>query len=73
PNTSPELAEQLYELQVRPGVGNVPNGEIDPNGVRNVLALREEFSGFEEKQDLDALVGPGTRLFDLRYLQEASS
>lgn len=72
PNTSPELAEQLYELQVRPGVGNIPNGEIDPEGVRNVLALRQEFSGFEEEQDIDALVGAETELFDLRYLRQAS-
>lgn len=72
PNTSLELAEKLYEIQLRPGVGNVPDGGIDPEGVRNVLALRAEFDGFEEAQDLDALVGPGTDLFDLSYLRRAS-
>lgn len=72
PNTSLELAEKLYEIQLRPGVGNVPDGGIDPEGVRNVLALRAEFDGFEEAQDLDALVGSGTDLFDLSYLRRAS-
>ncbi|HUP15829.1 MAG TPA: ABC transporter substrate-binding protein [Acidimicrobiia bacterium] len=73
PYTSPELAEQLYEIQLRPGVGNIPDGTIDPEGVRNVLSLRIEFSGFEEPQDLDVLVGSGTELFDLRYLNESSA
>lgn len=72
PNTSPELAVQLYDLQLRPKVGNIPDGVIDPQGVRNVLSLRAEFAGFEEPQDLDELVGPNTELFDLRYLEESS-
>ncbi|HEX2152968.1 MAG TPA: PhnD/SsuA/transferrin family substrate-binding protein [Acidimicrobiia bacterium] len=71
PNTSEDLAAQLYDVQVRPGVGNVPNGEIDPEAVRNVLALREEFGGFESKQDIDALVSAGTTLFTTRYLERA--
>lgn len=71
PNTSSELAAQLYDVQVRPGVGNVPNGEIDPEAIRNVLALRQEFSGFDSPQDLDALTGPGTSLFTTRFLELA--
>jgi ABC-type nitrate/sulfonate/bicarbonate transport system substrate-binding protein len=69
PNTTPELAQQFYEVQLRPGVGNIPDGEIDPIGVRNVLSLRAEFAGFEEPQDIDALVGTDTELFDLTYLR----
>lgn len=65
PNTSRQLAERLYDVQLRPGVGNVPDGTLDPAGVANALRLRLEFSGFEDPQDLDALVGPGTELFDL--------
>lgn len=65
PNTSRELAERLYEVQVKPGVGNVPDGVIDPVAVANALRLRIEYSGFEEPQDLDALTAPGTALFDL--------
>lgn len=64
PNTSTELAEQLYDIQLRPGVGNVADAGIDPEGVRNVLALRAEFSGFETEQDLDALVGEDSELID---------
>ena len=72
PNTSRELAEQLYDIQIKPGVGKVPDASIDPAAVRNVLEIREEFSGFETPQDLDALVGPDTDLFDLSYWREAS-
>ncbi|MGH8910992.1 MAG: ABC transporter substrate-binding protein [Acidimicrobiia bacterium] len=72
PNTSSDLAEQLYEIQLRPGVGNVPDGIIDPDGVRNVLSLRVEFGGFEQPQDLDQLVGSGTDLFDLSYLERSA-
>ena len=68
PNTSPELAERLYQIQVTPGVGNIEGGELDPAGVRNVLNLRDEFGGFEEPQDIDVLVGPSTELFDLRFI-----
>lgn len=71
PNTSRELAGQLYEIQVRPGVGNVPDGDIDPQGIRNVLELRADFSGFEQTQDLDRLVSLDTDLFDRSYLEEA--
>ena len=73
PNTSRELAEKLYAIQLEPGVGNVPDASIDPAGVRSVLALRQEFAGFEAPQDLDALVGSGTEFFDLSYLEEARS
>ncbi len=72
-NTSRELAERLYEIQLQPGVGNVPDASIDPEAVRNVLALRVEFEGFETPQDLNALVGPDTDLFDLSYWREASA
>ncbi len=72
PNTPPALAEQLYDVQLKPGVGNIPGGVIDPEGVRNVLSLRVEFGGFEQPQDIEALTGPGTDLFDLSYLDAAS-
>jgi len=71
PNTSRDLAGQLYQVQVRPGVGNIPDGAIDPAGVRNVLTLRAEFGGFEEEQDVEALVGPETDLYDLGYLERS--
>jgi ABC-type nitrate/sulfonate/bicarbonate transport system substrate-binding protein len=73
PNTTNELAEQLYEIQLRPGVGNVPDAGIDPQGVRNVLALRHEFAGFESDHDLDALVGPNSELIDFSILEASSA
>ena len=73
PNTSRDLARQLFEIQVTPGVGNVPDSSIDPEAVRNVLRLREMYNGFEDPQDLDALVGPDTDLFDLSYREEADA
>lgn len=71
PNTSEELAEQLYEIQLRPGVGNVPDAGIDPAAVRSVLALRQEYSGFEEEHDLDALVEPDSRLVNFAILEQS--
>jgi ABC-type nitrate/sulfonate/bicarbonate transport system substrate-binding protein len=71
PDTSRDLARQLYQIQVRPKVGNIPDGTIDPAGVRNVLSLRAESAGFEDAQDIDDLVGPGTGLFDLTFLEES--
>jgi hypothetical protein len=68
PNTTRDLAEELYEIQLRPGVGNVPDGSIDPEGIRNVLAMRQRFGGFEEEQDLDALAGPDSDLINRRWL-----
>lgn len=73
PNTSDDLAEQLYEVQLRPGVGNVPDADIDPEGVRNVLSLRQEFAGFESAHDLDALVSPESDLIDFSILQESNA
>lgn len=73
PHTSAELASQLYDVQVRPGVGNVPDASIDPVAVRNVLALREQFDGFEDDLDLDALVGEGGDLVDRRYLEATAA
>lgn len=73
PNTTRALAEQLYAIQLQPGVGNVPDASIDPEAVRNVLSLRVEFEGFETPQDLDELIGPDTDLFDLSYWREADA
>lgn len=73
PGTSDELAEKLYEIQVRPRVGNVRDGSIDPEAVRNVLQMRARFDGFEQPQDIDRLVGPDTDLFDLSYLARATA
>lgn len=69
PGTPRDLAEQLYEVQVREGVGNVPDAGIDPEGVRNVLRLREKFGGFEDDIDVARVAGPDADLYDLSLLR----
>ena len=71
PNTDRELAEELFDIQIRPGVGIVPDAGIDPEGLRNVLALRAEFGGFEDDVDLDTLASPESGLYDLAYREAA--
>lgn len=71
PRTPRSLAEQLYEIQLREGVGNVPDASIDPAGVLSVLKLREEFDGFEEPPDLNAIAETDGDLYDLSYHRAA--
>jgi ABC-type nitrate/sulfonate/bicarbonate transport system substrate-binding protein len=71
PNTDEVLAAQLYDVQLRDGVGIIPDLDIDPMGIRNVLELRREFDGFETEPDLDALSTSGGGLYDLRFREEA--
>jgi ABC-type nitrate/sulfonate/bicarbonate transport system substrate-binding protein len=71
PNTDEVLAAQLYDVQLRDGVGVIRDLGIDPTGIRNVLELRREFDGFETDPDLDGLSTSGGGLYDLRFLEEA--
>jgi ABC-type nitrate/sulfonate/bicarbonate transport system substrate-binding protein len=71
PQTPRSLAEQLYEIQLRPGVGNVPDAGIDPAGVLNVLRLREQFGGFEDPRDITAIARTDGDLYDLSYYRDA--
>lgn len=71
PNTSAELAEQLYDVQLREGVGNVPDAGIDSEAVRNVLRLREKFGGFEGDVDIEAMSAPDGDFYDLGFLRVA--
>jgi ABC-type nitrate/sulfonate/bicarbonate transport system substrate-binding protein len=66
-----EVAQMLYEVQVRPGVGIVSDGSIEVPALANVMRLRAEFDGFEEPQDIDALTAPASGLYDLSYFEEA--
>lgn len=65
------LAEQFYETELRESDGLIRDAGIDLQGLLNVLALREEFGGFEQPQDLGFLVTPESGLYDLRYLRRA--
>jgi len=71
PNTPRELAEQMYNVQVTPGVGLVPDVSVDRKALRNVLQLRDEFGGFQMKQNLSQLVTSASGLYELRYHRKA--
>lgn len=68
PDTDRDLAAQLYDVQVRPGVGNVPDAGIDPEAAANVLQLRADHDGFEDDVDVTAVVGPDGELVDRSLL-----
>lgn len=59
PDTSRSLAEHLYRIQLEAGVGNVPDADIVAEGVRNVLALRARYGGFEQDLDPDVILRDG--------------
>jgi ABC-type nitrate/sulfonate/bicarbonate transport system substrate-binding protein len=71
PNTDRPLAEQLYDVQLRPGVGIVPDAGIDPAALATVMAMRAEFDGFEKPQDVDQLATEEGGIFTLQYYEEA--
>lgn len=59
PDTPRALADQLYDIQILPGVGNVPDAGMVIDGVRNVLALRRRFGGFEADVDPEVILSEG--------------
>lgn len=69
----PALAEQVYEIHLREGVGIIPDLEIDPEAVYNTLALRADYGGFAEPQDLRSLADTDGGLYDLSCLRLARS
>jgi ABC-type nitrate/sulfonate/bicarbonate transport system substrate-binding protein len=71
PNTSRALAEQLYEEQLDADTGLIPDGSLDRLGLLNVLELRAEFGGFDERQNLRYLTTPASGLYDLSYRRAA--
>lgn len=71
PNTDRALAEKLFEVQLRPGVGLVRDAGIDPEALRHVVAMRAEFDGFEEPQDVDHLVREEGGIYTLDILRAA--
>lgn len=71
PNTDRTLAEQLYAIHLQNGVGDIADASIDHKAVYNILALRQEFNGFEDQQNLHKLAGPQGGLYDLSYYRKA--
>jgi ABC-type nitrate/sulfonate/bicarbonate transport system substrate-binding protein len=73
PDTDTELAEKLLDVQLRPGVGLVEEAGIDPEALRNVVALRAEFDGFDIPQDPDLLTREEGGIYTLSVYNEAVS
>jgi hypothetical protein len=65
PNTSRALAEQLYKEQLNEDTGLIPDASIERLWLLNVLALRQEFGGFDEPPNLRRLTKPNSGLYDL--------
>jgi ABC-type nitrate/sulfonate/bicarbonate transport system substrate-binding protein len=71
PFVSRAVAEQIYAKQMQAGVGLISDLRINQQALRNVLALRQEFGGFDQPQNLQLLSTPGGGLYTLSYLDEA--
>jgi len=59
-------AERTYELLLDPGFGYTPDARFDPEGFRNMLALRAEI----QRRPTDQIGDPG-RYLDLGYYERA--
>jgi ABC-type nitrate/sulfonate/bicarbonate transport system substrate-binding protein len=68
--TTEALAESIYKISVDDG-GVIENARMSLDGLRTVLEIRQEFSGFETPQDLEVLLAPQGGLYDLSYYEEA--
>jgi ABC-type nitrate/sulfonate/bicarbonate transport system substrate-binding protein len=71
PNTPRALAEGFYQAQLTPLRGVSPYLTIDRRGLRSVLALRQQWGGFEQPQDLWLLSRPIGGVYTLRYWRRA--
>jgi hypothetical protein len=60
----PEIAERTYDELVDPAFGFTPDARFDPEGFRNLLALRAEVEG-------KAATTPPERYLDLGYYDRA--
>jgi hypothetical protein len=60
-----EIAERTYDELIDPNFGFTPDARFDPEGFRNLLALRAELEG------KGAGSAPGERYVDLGYYERA--
>ena len=67
------VAEQIYEKQIQEGVGLIPGLRIEAEALHNVLALRQEFGGFDEPQRIRRLSKPSGGLYTRSILRMALS
>jgi hypothetical protein len=68
--TTAELAANVYDLNIGAD-GLAVRAALNPEGIRNVLALRNQFNGFETPQDLGWLASPAGGLYDVSYYERA--
>jgi ABC-type nitrate/sulfonate/bicarbonate transport system substrate-binding protein len=71
PNTSAVLAERLYQAQLTPMRGVSPYLVVNRRGLYNVLALRQEWGGFQQPQNLVSLTHPSGGIYTLYYWRRA--
>jgi ABC-type nitrate/sulfonate/bicarbonate transport system substrate-binding protein len=60
-------AEQTYDLLVDPAIGFTPDAKLDPEGFKNMLALRSEIQGGRTAEGL----ANTARYLDLSYYEAA--
>jgi ABC-type nitrate/sulfonate/bicarbonate transport system substrate-binding protein len=70
-NTPAPVAEKLFDSFLDQRLGLIRDMELELKGLRNVLALRAEYGGFDAPQQLDRLATPEGGLYDLSYLKAA--
>ncbi len=70
PNTTPALAEQIYDVLLDP-TGLIPYARLDRKGLYQVVLLRDEMGGFEQPENLRWLVTPASGIYDLSWYRMA--
>ena len=67
------VAEQIYQKQIQAGVGLIADLSIQREALYNVLALRQEFGGFDEPQNIRRLSRPSGKLYTPSIVRKAVS
>jgi ABC-type nitrate/sulfonate/bicarbonate transport system substrate-binding protein len=76
PGITPAIAEQILDASLVPGKGMVPDayiGDVERQGLSNVLFLRQKYDGFETPQNLQTLATPAGGIYDLHWYHQAAS
>jgi ABC-type nitrate/sulfonate/bicarbonate transport system substrate-binding protein len=68
------LAQKLLDAQLTPGKGLVRDcyiGDVEREGLANVLWLRQKYDGFEKKENLQKLTTPAGGIYNLHWYHQA--
>lgn len=65
------LATKLYEDEILPNEGIIPNGLFNKTAYMKMLELRAEYNGFDQPQNLRRLASPAGGTYDRRYYRAA--